>query len=101
MTLCVLRTLREGENYGYGITRALADAGLGAVKGGTLYPLLARCEEAGWVTTRWEPGVGGPGRKYFALTDPGRTHLATSADQWRQFTRLTNDFLGAKSGHHQ
>ena len=91
--VCVLAVLAEGSTYGYAITARLDELGLGAVKGGTLYPLLARLEQAELVTTQWQPGVGGPGRKYFALTAAGRAELARRGDAWRSFAALTSDIV--------
>ena len=90
LDVCVLAVLAEGTTYGYAISARLDELGLGAVKGGTLYPLLTRLEQAGLVTTEWRPGVGGPGRKYFALTADGRTDLAHRGASWRQFAGLTS-----------
>ena len=70
--VCVLRILTDGSSYGYAIIQRLAEAGLGTVKGGTLYPLLGRLEEAGFLEVEWRPGEGGPGRKFYALTEQGR-----------------------------
>ncbi|MBO3084600.1 PadR family transcriptional regulator [Cellulomonas fengjieae] len=89
LDVCVLAVLAEGPTYGYAITARLDELGLGAVKGGTLYPLLARLEQADLVTTQWRPGVGGPGRKYFALTATGRAELARRGSAWRDFAELT------------
>ena len=96
--VCVLRVLQDGPSYGYAITQRLTEAGLGAVKGGTLYPLLGRLEEAGHVEVEWRPGEGGPGRKYFALTDQGRREAADQAARWASFTTTTRALLdGAPS----
>lgn len=43
---------------------------------GTLYPLLARLEKAGWVERRWEDDAaceaeGRPRRRYYRLTSDG------------------------------
>lgn len=96
--LCVLRTVAPGATYGYAIASALDDAGFGDVKGGTLYPLLARFEAAGWVTTEWRAGEGGPGRKYFALTDAGRAELQRQGTQWREFTETIRTHLDERHG---
>ncbi|GAA3711968.1 hypothetical protein GCM10022377_26770 [Zhihengliuella alba] len=95
---CVLRTLADGPVYGYSIAQRLAEAGLGAVKGGTLYPLLARLEKAGWVTAEWRAGDGGPGRKYYVLTENGRAELESSARRWNGFTDLTRQFIATGEG---
>ncbi|MGA8116205.1 MAG: PadR family transcriptional regulator [Actinocatenispora sp.] len=51
---------------------------------GTLYPILTRLQDAGWVTARWEDTdpsqEGRPARRYYRLTPDGlaagRTELA-------------------------
>lgn len=91
--LCTLQALQGGPTYGYAIVTALASAGLGTFKGGTLYPLLTRFEAAGWVEVQWRPGEGGPGRKYFSLTEPGRAELDRQRAQWSNFTATTHAFL--------
>src|SRR5579884_718413 len=44
------------------------------LKSGTLYPILDRLVEAGWVSARWEdePGGSGPRRRFYRLTGEGR-----------------------------
>ena len=55
--------------YGYDLMKA---AGLPS---GTLYPMLARLQDEGLVTSRWEPqpadGTGRPPRRYYQLTAEG------------------------------
>lgn len=94
LTLAVMRILDGGPTYGYAIATRLEESGFGAIKGGTLYPLLSRLEAAGHVVTRWEQGESGPGRKYFELTDDGRAELAAKAAQWCEFARHTARFIG-------
>ncbi|MDD0860030.1 PadR family transcriptional regulator [Arthrobacter alpinus] len=91
--LCALQALTGGPSYGYAIITALEDAGLGTIKGGTLYPLLTRFETAGWVEVEWRAGESGPGRKYFSLTAAGRTELDRQRKQWHTFTTRTTAFL--------
>ncbi len=86
LELCVLGVLADGPTYGYAIAQRLADVGLGAVKGGTLYPLLARLEADKLVESSWHAGEGGPGRKYFTLTRAGKAHLHERAELWGAFT---------------
>ena len=93
--VCVLRAIADGPTYGYAIATALDEAGLGAPKGGTLYPLLNRAEQAGWVRTYWGPGDGGPGRKYYELTATGRAQLDVMSVVWTDFARTVSGYLGA------
>jgi DNA-binding PadR family transcriptional regulator len=71
-TQLVLRVLLEEpgeERYGYEVGEA---AGLAS---GTVHPILARLEGAGWVESRWEDvdssEVGRPARRYYRLTPDG------------------------------
>jgi PadR family transcriptional regulator, regulatory protein PadR len=98
LDVCVLRILADGPTYGYAIAARLADGGLGAIKGGTLYPLLGRLESGGLVTVEWRAGDGGPGRKYYDLTPAGRDELARRAALWDAFSRTTRDLVvGARA----
>ena len=90
--MCVMQVLKGGPNYGYAITQQLAEVGLGRVKGGTLYPLLGRLEEADFVVVEWRPGDGGPGRKYFALTEQGHQEANELSDRWTSFTAAVREF---------
>ena len=93
LSLCALRVLADGPTYGYDIAQRLAAAGLGEIKGGTLYPLLARLHAAGLLDEEWRPGDGGPGRKFYALTTAGRTHLRDEAARWARFAALTSTLV--------
>ncbi len=76
LEFCVLAAVSDLPRHGYAIAQALADKGFGVIKGGTLYPLLARLEADGLVASTWQAGDGGPGRKVFAITGDGRLELA-------------------------
>lgn len=95
--VCVLHVIAAGPTYGYAIASALADAGLGPIKGGTLYPLLARFEEAGLVTVEWRAGDGGPGRKFYALTDLGSDEHERQTAHWQAFTEVTSCFISSSN----
>lgn len=86
LALLVLKVVAPAPTYGYAIATELDSSGFGTIRGGTLYPLLGRLEADGLITSRWEPGDGGPGRKYFELTDSGRSHLAAQAARWSDFS---------------
>ncbi|WP_373689255.1 PadR family transcriptional regulator [Rothia santali] len=90
----VLRMLVDGPTYGYAIAARLEEAGFGAIKGGTLYPLLGRLEAAGAVAVEWRAGQGGPGRKYYSLTEEGRRSLEEQTGRWRRFAGVVDGVLG-------
>lgn len=76
----------EETTYGYRILQRLEEAGFGKVKGGTLYPILARFERDGWVTSSWGAGDGGPGRKFVSITAAGRREIDRRHAQWQVFS---------------
>lgn len=91
----VLRVLDDGPTYGYALAARLAEAGIGEIKGGTLYPLLGRLEAAGHLTVEWRAGEGGPGRKYYEITPEGRRHLHDLVGRWRSFAAVVEAHLAA------
>ena len=97
LSLCVLAVVAEGRTYGYAVAQRLQEAGLGTIKGGTLYPVLNRLEQDGLVTSSWREGVGGPGRKFFAVTAAGRTHLAERTAAWTAVTEQAAALLPVPS----
>lgn len=80
----------ENTTYGYQIARRLEQAGFGTIKGGTLYPILARLERDALITSTWGEGKGGPGRKFVAITDAGRAEIAQHHAQWRVFAEMVD-----------
>jgi DNA-binding PadR family transcriptional regulator len=61
----------DADRYGLDLIR---DTGLAS---GTLYPILVRLDEAGWVEAHWEDidpaAEGRPARRYYRLTPAGVT----------------------------
>ncbi len=55
------------------------------LKTGTLYPILMRLEEAGWLGSHWEEGVpaqlGRPRKRFYSVTGVGRAHARSYAQQ--------------------
>ncbi len=86
LDVCVLAALQKGEAYGYELAQTLEEAGLGPMKGGTLYPLLRRLERDGLVGATWRPSSQGPDRKYYQLTSIGANAAEESAKAWLRFT---------------
>lgn len=82
---CVLGLLAREPMYGWQLSDALARTGLIASIG-TLYPLLARLRDNGWVSTFDRASDAGPVRKYYELTDAGAASLTQFREQWGPFT---------------
>ena len=97
LELCLLGLLGEQRDYGLSLTTRLSEAGLGVVPGGTLYPALLRLETAGLVRAEREPSTSGPPRKYFELSDRGRSALDELRGEWRDFSRCINIVLDTEA----
>jgi PadR family transcriptional regulator, regulatory protein PadR len=92
-TPLVLAILAEGESYGYAILKRVRALSGGELEwtDGMLYPLLHRLRRLGYVTTEWRTSPEGRRRKYYMVTDEGRTALADQQRQWAAVTRALND----------
>lgn len=88
-TPLVLAILAEGESYGYAILQRVRDVSAGqlAWTDGMLYPLLHRLHRQGYVTTDWRSPTGGRRRKYYTITEEGRSALAEHQRQWTTVTQ--------------
>lgn len=98
LDLLVLACLTGGESYGYEIAKRLDEAGLGRIKGGTLYPVLNRLEEAGLVKAEFRATERGPGRRYYQLTEDGRRGLETQGEAWLGFHDAVKSMLEKGEG---
>jgi len=95
LDLCVLALLSRGDSYAYEIASRLADAiGMGE---GTIYPLMRRMQSEGLVATYLVESPSGPPRKYYRLTEAGRTSLAAQKDAWREFAGAVQAILQESS----
>ena len=63
--------------YGYDLMKAAN------LSSGTLYPLLARLADDGWLESRWEDSElpGKPRRQLYRLTSPGRVRAREALDR--------------------
>ena len=84
-TPLVLAILLERESYGYAILKRVAELSGGELTwtDGMLYPLLHRLERLGYVAARWSASESGRKRKYYRITQAGRTQLAVQRRQWQ------------------
>jgi PadR family transcriptional regulator PadR len=53
-----------------------------ATQEGTLYPLLSKLRREALVDYEWIESESGPPRKYYSLTQKGRTQLEELKDYW-------------------
>src|ERR1700720_3445028 len=83
----VLLAVPEGSSedlYGYEIAKrlALANDGTSIFKEGTIYPVLRALSAADLLTSPIVPSYSGPPRRYYRITDQGRSVLAEWTALW-------------------
>ena len=78
---CILAILSRKDSYAPKIIARLKKTNLIVVEG-TLYPLLTRLKNAGYLSYRWEESPQGPPRKVYTLTDAGREYLHFLDEAW-------------------
>lgn len=78
----VLATVARHPAYGYQITAQLREEGFTDLVEGTVYALLVRIEQRGFVDVVKEPSKAGPPRKVYTINDRGRAHLDEFWKTW-------------------
>ena len=89
MDYCILAILANGDSYAPKIIQELKEAEMIVVEG-TLYPILTRQKNAGYLTYRWEESPQGPPRKYYSLTEDGKRYLASLDEAWDKLVEQMN-----------
>ena len=90
---CVLVALETGESYGYKIiedTRSIIE-----ISESTLYPILKRLEQNGFLTVQSKEHNGRL-RKYYQITRAGLSRLRELRDSLRDMDKLYEYILGGK-----
>ena len=93
MEYCILAILANGDSYAPAIISELKSAEMIVVEG-TLYPLLTRLKNAGYLTYRWEESIQGPPRKYYTLTAEGKEYLRSLDEAWDKMVEQINIIRG-------
>ena len=82
----VLAVLATQPAYGYQITARLREQGFAELVEGTVYALLIRIEQRGFVDVQKVPSEKGPPRKVYSLNTQGRQQLE---EFWRTWSFLS------------
>lgn len=90
---CVLTIIEQSPVYGYELSQKLQEAGLEDISEGTIYPVLLRLQKNGYIHGEMKPSPSGPNRKYYFLTEEGKTALHTIIEEWQQLASPVNFLL--------
>ena len=95
LELCILSILEKNEAYPSDIMNELKASKLIVVEG-TLYPLLTRLKNDGLLTYRWEESNSGPPRKYFQLTELGKSFSLELDSSWKELQNAVQKIRSKK-----
>jgi PadR family transcriptional regulator PadR len=87
--LIVLSIVEARPRHGYEISKLIELRSGGEIKFhvASLYPLLYRLEERGWLKGRWVEKPGQRRRRFYTLTAEGRGVLEQQRETWQKFVR--------------
>jgi PadR family transcriptional regulator PadR len=90
LDLLVLKALSLEPLHGVGISRRITQITKEAyqVSFGSLFPVLHRMEESGWVEAEWRSSDNNRRAKYYRLTSVGRAQLKDEERQWNQVVKI-------------
>jgi transcriptional regulator len=85
--LVILSILEARPRHGYEISKLIEERSQGQITFhvASLYPLLYRLEERGWLQGRWVEKPGQRRRRFYSLTAAGRRVLDTQRSTWKSF----------------
>lgn len=94
--LLLLSLLEESDMYGYEIIKKLelkSDKTF-QFKEGTLYPVLHKLENNGYVKSYKVKSDTGKERRYYKITSNGRKQLVEEKEKWERFSESINKVIG-------
>ena len=94
--LIVLSIVDGRPRHGYEISKLIEQRSGGRLSFhiASLYPLLYRLEERGWLVGRWVEKAGERRRRFYELTPLGSRVLAQQRDTWRTFVEAMDLITG-------
>jgi transcriptional regulator len=96
--LLVLSLLEDQPRHGYDISKLIQIRSGGALRFHvtSLYPLLYRLENRGWINGRWVEKAEQRRRRYYRLTPEGRKMLRSQRKSWKEFVAAIGRVTGVE-----
>jgi len=95
----LLMSLIEVEpRHGYELQKLIESRSKGVITFhvASLYPLLYRLEDRGWIVGRWVEKAGERRRRFYKLTPDGKSALEAQRESWREFVAAINRVSGVR-----
>ncbi len=83
--ICVLKIMESNDLCGFDVIEKLSKEI--SVNENTIYPILRRLTQQGYFETYKVPSPVGAPKKYYKLTEVGKTKLTEYMKEWKQFIK--------------
>ena len=95
--LLILALIEARARHGYEIGKLIDERSGGDLRfnAASLYPLLYRLEQRGWIEGRWVEKANQRRRRYYRATAAGRKVLREQRSTWSTFVASVNRIIGA------
>src|SRR6476661_8457412 len=94
----LLSLLEAGARHGYELQKLIESRSRGVLtfNVASLYPLLYKMEDRGWIVGRWVERAGERRRRYYTITADGRRTLAAQRTSWEEFVAAITSIAGVR-----
>jgi len=92
LELCILAIISRREAYASDILEVLKENRMIVVEG-TLYPLLTRLKNDGYLEYYWTESKSGPPRKYYRITVLGEKFLDELVRNWQSLHHIVGGLI--------
>lgn len=89
LEFAIILLISKGKTYANDILKKLKEGNMVVVEG-TIYPLLSRLKNSGLIDYEWEESKSGPPRKYYTITDSGKSFLKGCDAEWKKLEKAIN-----------
>ena len=94
----ILSLLELESRHGYELQKLIESRSEGVLtfNVASLYPLLYRMEERGWIVGRWVEKSGERRKRFYRPTPAGLAALAAQRESWKAFVTAINRVSGVR-----
>ena len=98
--LLILSLVQDRPRHGYDIGQLIELRSRGTLRFNvaSLYPLLYRLENRGWITSFWGTSENKRKARYYRLTPLGRRQLQAQTTRWEQIVRAIGRIMNPAPG---
>lgn len=97
--MLILSLVEDQPRHGYEIGKLIERRSDGRLRFhvASLYPLLYRLENRGWIQGRWVEKANQRRRRYYRLTAAGQKILAQQRRSWQEFVEAVSRITGVQN----